>query len=71
MNTNSTEEANAERHYLFLILAVVVSVVGLYFRFIGDQANYTHISAMYTHISDIILVTGAGLCLRFIYDILK
>jgi hypothetical protein len=71
MNTNSTEEANAERHYLLMAAAVVVTVIGLYFRFAGDQANYTHVSAMYTHISDVILVIGVGLSLKCIYDILK
>lgn len=68
---NKTEQANSESHYLLMILAVVVTVIGLFFRFFGDQANYTYVSAHYTHISDIIFVIGAALVLRVLYRILK
>jgi hypothetical protein len=60
---NRTEEANAERHYILLIVAIVIGLVGIYIRFAG----FPHASA----VANIILVAGVVVGLKAVFDILK
>jgi hypothetical protein len=61
---NSVENANATRHYTLLVVAIVIGLVGVYFRFLGD-------SFMYTSISNVILVIGIIIALRTVFAIMK
>jgi len=61
---NTTEEANEERHYYLLVVAIVIGIVGVYLRFIGD---FRHVNL----VANIILITGVAIALRAVYNILK
>ena len=54
---NKTEEANDERHYVLIVIAVIVGVAGVYLRFVND----TH---LYTWIANILLILGVALALK-------
>ena len=60
---NTTEEANAESHYLIITVAVIVMIVGLYSRF----ADFKYA----TIIANIIFITGIAIALRGVFRILK
>jgi divalent metal cation (Fe/Co/Zn/Cd) transporter len=61
---NTTENANSTRHYVLLTIAIIIGLVGVYFRFLGD-------SFMYTSISNVILVVGIILALKAVFTIMK
>jgi hypothetical protein len=61
---NSAENANDTRHYTLLIISIVIGLVGVYFRFLGD-------SFMYTSISNVILVIGIIIALKAVFTIMK
>ena len=60
---NSIEDANSERHYILLVIAIVIGLVGVYLRF----AEFKHSSA----VSNIILIVGVVVCLKAVFDIVK
>jgi hypothetical protein len=61
---NSAENANDTRHYTLLIISIVIGLIGVYFRFLGD-------SFMYTSISNVILVIGIIIALKAVFTIMK
>jgi hypothetical protein len=61
---NSAENANDLGHYKLLIIAIIIGLVGVYFRFAGD-------SFMYTSISNVILVIGIIIALKAVFAIMK
>jgi hypothetical protein len=64
LNTmSSVKEANADRHYVLLVIAIVIGLVGVYLRF----ADFKHASA----VANIILVLGVVVCLKAVFDIMK
>ena len=58
------EEANAPSNYLLLIVAIVIGLVGVFFRFAGD-------SFFYTSVSNIILIIGIIIALKAVFTIMK
>ena len=60
---NSVQEANSERHYILLVISIVIGLVGVYLRF----AEFPHASA----IANIILAAGVVVCLKAVFDIMK
>jgi hypothetical protein len=60
---NPTEEANAERHYLLITVAVIFMIVGVYLRFADFNAA--------TIVANIILIIGVILSLKAVFAILK
>jgi hypothetical protein len=60
---SSIEEANSERHYIMLVVAIVVGLVGVYLRF----ADFKHASA----VANVILAIGAGMALKTVFTIIK
>jgi len=66
---NKTEEANDERHYLLIVVAVIIGIVGVYFRFAGDPASGHQF--FYNCIANILLVLGVVVALKAIFAILK
>lgn len=38
---STIQESNAERHYIWLALAVVLGIVGVYLRFAGDAPQWS------------------------------
>jgi hypothetical protein len=66
---NKTEEANDERHYLLIVVAVVIGIVGVYFRFAADPASGHPF--FYNCVANILLVLGVIVALKAIFTILK
>ncbi len=60
---NPTEEANAERHYLLITVAVIIMIVGVYSRFADFKAA--------TIVANILLVIGVAISLKAVFAILK
>jgi len=60
---NPTEEANAERHYLLITVAVIIMIVGVYLRFADFKAA--------TIVANIILIIGVAISLKAVFAILK
>ena len=60
---NSMEEANSDRHYILLVIAIVIGLVGIYLRF----ADFKHASA----VANIILAVGVVVCLKAVFTIIK
>jgi len=60
---SSIEEANSERHYIMLVVAIVIGLVGIYLRF----ADFKHASA----VANVILAIGAGMALKTVFTIIK
>jgi hypothetical protein len=61
---SSTQEANDERHYILLTIAIVIGVVGVYLRFVGDAPYYSWIA-------NVVLIIGVALALKAVFTILK
>ncbi|MFI5160149.1 MAG: hypothetical protein ACHQHN_02680 [Sphingobacteriales bacterium] len=66
---NRTEEANDERHYLLLVVAIVIGIVGVYFRFAADPSSGHPF--FYNCVANILLVLGVLVALKAIFAILK
>ncbi|MDB5156038.1 MAG: hypothetical protein JWR50_745 [Mucilaginibacter sp.] len=60
---SSMEEANSERHYILLIIAVIIGLVGVYLRF----ADFKHASA----VANVILAAGVGVGLKAVFSIIS
>jgi len=60
---SSVQEANSERHYILLVIAIVIGLVGVYLRF----ADFKYASA----IANIILVVGVVVCLKAVFAMMK
>ncbi len=61
---NKSASANDTRNYVILTIGILIGLVGVYFRFIGD-------SFFYTSVSNVILIVGIIVCLRMVFAILK
>jgi hypothetical protein len=61
---SSTEQANDERHYILLTVAIVIGLVGVYLRFAGDAPYFSWIA-------NVILIIGVAIALKGIFAILK
>jgi hypothetical protein len=59
----SPQEANAPRHYILLVVAIVIGLVGVYLRFF----DFKYASA----IANVILVIGTGIALKAVFAIMK
>ncbi len=62
MNRSTT--ANDTRNYIIITIAVLVGLVGVYFRFLGD-------SFFFTSVSNVFFVIGIIIALRAVFTILK
>jgi hypothetical protein len=60
---SSIKEANEDRHYILLVIAIFIGLVGVYLRF----AEFKHASA----IANVILVAGVVVCLKAVFSIMK
>ncbi|GAA3988087.1 putative membrane protein [Mucilaginibacter dorajii] len=62
----SMENANAEKHYKLLVVAIVIGIFGVFIRFAGDE-NSTYFSV----IANIALLIGTVIALKAVFDIMK
>jgi hypothetical protein len=60
---SSMQEANSERHYILLVIAIIIGLVGVYLRF----ADFRHASA----VANVILAIGVGVGLKAVFTIVK
>jgi hypothetical protein len=60
---NSTENANAEGHYLLIVVAIIVGLSGVYLRF--ADFKFSEI------VANILLIIGVGIALKGVFGILK
>ena len=60
---NSTENANAESHYLTIVVAIVIGLAGVYARFI----DFPHCNI----VANILLIIGVLIALKGVFGILK
>lgn len=60
---SSVQEANSERHYILLVIAIVIGLVGVYLRF----ADFRHASA----VANVIMAIGVGVGLKAVFAIIK
>ncbi|WP_344757826.1 hypothetical protein [Mucilaginibacter dorajii] len=60
------ENANAEKHYKLLVVAIVIGIFGVFIRFAGDE-NSTYFSV----IANIALLIGTVIALKAVFDIMK
>ncbi|WP_184550515.1 hypothetical protein [Mucilaginibacter sp. FT3.2] len=62
----SMENANAEKHYKILVVAIIIGIFGVFIRFAGDE-NSTYFSI----IANIALLIGAAIALKTVFAIIK
>ena len=61
---STTEHANDERHYILLTIAIIIGIIGVYLRFVGDAAYFTWAA-------NIILITAAAIMFKAVFTILE
>jgi hypothetical protein len=66
---NKTEEANDERHYGLIAIAVVFGLAGVYYRFLAPD-NTWHVFH-YNLVANILFIFGILLGLKAVFAILK
>ncbi len=60
---NKTEEANSEHHYIILVVAIIIGIVGVYLRF--ADFRFANI------IANIVLIGAVAICFKTMANILK
>jgi hypothetical protein len=66
---NKTEEANDEKHYILIVLAVIIGVFGVYYRCAAPED--TNNVSFYNWVANIFFILGIGLALKSVFAILK
>lgn len=61
---NKSTTANDTRNYIVLTIAILIGMVGVFFRFFGD-------SFFYTSVSNVFLIIAIIIALRSVFTILK
>lgn len=65
---SSMEKANSLNIYVIITIAVIVGIVGVFFRFLDEAFGHGFI---FTSVSNIILVIGILIALKGVFAILK
>lgn len=60
---SSMEEANADRHYIALTIAIIIGIVGVYIRF----ADFHYASA----VGNVLMVIASAYALKTVFGIIK
>jgi hypothetical protein len=58
------ENANDTRHYILLVIAIIIGLVGVFLRFAGD-------ASVWSIASNIILIIGVIVAFKAVFAILK
>jgi hypothetical protein len=61
---SSTEQANDERHYILITIAIAIGLIGVFLRFAGDAPYFSWIA-------NVILIIGVAIALKGVFSILK
>ncbi len=59
----SPQEANSPRHYMLLVVAIVIGIAGVYLRFF----DFKFASA----VANVLLVIGTAIALKAVFAIIK
>jgi hypothetical protein len=62
----SMENANSEKHYKLLVVAIIIGIVGVFIRFAGDENT-----PYFSWIANVLLALGTGIALKAVFDIMK
>jgi hypothetical protein len=65
---SSLEKANSTSVYMILTIAIIVGMVGVFFRFLDEIFGH---GFLFTSVSNIILVIGILISLKGVFTILK
>jgi hypothetical protein len=65
---SSLEKANSTSVYMILTVAIIVGMVGVFFRFLDEIFGH---GFLFTSVSNIILVIGILISLKGVFTILK
>lgn len=65
---SSTQGANETKYYVFLTLAVFVGMAGVFVRFLDEIWGH---GFLFTSLSNIILIIGILMALRWVFIVLK
>lgn len=60
---NKTEEANQTSHYVLIVIAIIIGLVGVYLRF----ADFRYVNI----VANTILIIGVLIALKAVFAILK
>jgi hypothetical protein len=60
---NTTENANSERHYITIVIAIIIGLLGVYLRFADFPYNNI--------VANILLIAGVGIALKGVFGILE
>jgi hypothetical protein len=66
---NKTEEANEDRHYVLITIAVIIGLIGLYYRFAAPDSTW-HVFH-YNLVANVLFILGIILALKAVFTILK
>lgn len=66
---NSIENANNENHYKLITVAILIGLVGIYFRFIPEPGE-GHLF-FYNCVANVILIIATAIALKGVFAILK
>lgn len=61
---SSVENANDERHYILITIAIAIGLVGVFLRFAGEAPYFSWIA-------NVILIIGVAVALKGVFSILK
>jgi hypothetical protein len=61
----SMQNANSEKHYIILVVAIAIGITGVFIRFAGDEN-----SAYFSWIANLLLVVGVAIGLRTVFKII-
>ncbi len=63
---DSTQNANSDKHYKVLIIAIAIGIAGVFLRFAGDEnASY------FSWIANFLLVLGVFIGLKAVFKIIE
>ncbi|QJD95617.1 hypothetical protein HH214_06900 [Mucilaginibacter robiniae] len=65
---SSTQGANETKYYVFLTLAIFVGMAGVFVRFLDEVWGH---GFLFTSLSNIILIIGILMALRWVFIVLK
>ncbi len=62
----SMENANAEKHYKLLVVAIIIGIFGVFIRFAGDENSH-----YFSWIANAALLIGTLIALKAVFAIMK
>lgn len=61
---STVEQANDTKHYILIVIAIIIGLVGVYLRFAGDTFALSSVS-------NLIMIVAIVIALKGVFDIMK